>query len=202
MLSNTPLVFADESDEEEAPPVVVAKTPANRAVVQGNIYIPSKTPVEVELVKTVSSKTHRKGDIIDIRVTENLIINGVIIIPKGALGEAVVTLGRKAGGFGRRGKLIVTPQFVRAANGMKIPLIQDDFQSLGKGDGGGAVAVAATVTIIGGIFMKGTNTTFEAGTDFTVSVDGDIDLGCAEDNLAEEMNPRKVRGNEIIVAPK
>ncbi|MDR3348261.1 MAG: hypothetical protein LBO03_01420 [Acidaminococcales bacterium] len=202
VFANIPLTFADGGeDEEETPPTVMRKASTVRTVKPGNIYIPDKTPVEVELVNNISSKTHKKGHIVDIRVIENLIVNGVVVIPKGALGQLLVTEAHKAGGFGKRGKLVLTPQFVFAANNEKIPLIPDNYQTLGKGDGG-AVAVAAAVTLIGGIFMKGSNTTFNAGTEFTVAVDGDIDLGCTEENLADEMDPSKVRGNEIKVVAK
>ena len=72
-----------------------------------------------------------------------------------------------------------------------------DFKEAGSDDG--AVAVAAVVTLIGGLFMKGKNVSFPAGTKMSAKVVADTDLNVRLDNLAEMMNPAKPHGVVIQI---
>ena len=67
------------------------------------------------------------------------------------------------------------------------------------GSDGGAVAVAATLTLVGGFFMKGKNVTFKAGTEFNARVTADTNLKATLDGLAEAMDSNKPHGTVIII---
>ena len=141
---------------------------ALQSIPKGNLYIPKGTAFVVALNEPLSSKKSKKGDQVDLLMVDNLIVNGVVVIPKGAIGRAVVTDAKKNGFFGRGGKLIVKSESIQTLNGISVPL-DSILQKNGKNDNG-AVAVAAAVTLVGGFFMKGTNVYYDTGTEFTVVV--------------------------------
>ncbi len=169
-------------------------------VLPGHIYIPKKTLLNVELVEAANSKTHKKNQQVEFKTTENLIINGVVVIPKGTVGMGYVYEAQKAGGFGRKGVLRIAAKEIKTLNNVTVPL-RKGLEGKGKTDGC-AVAVAAVVSLAGGFFMKGSNINYPAGTDFQVEVRENVDLGVTQEQLAEAMNPNVPQGQTIIVQPR
>lgn len=163
----------------------------------GNAYIPKGTIIDVELVEELSSKKNHVDDDVRLKTLDNIIINDVIVVPVGALVEGKVTKCTSSGLFGRAGKLEFTINSVRSVNGIDIPLQYTDLREAGSDDG--AIAVAAVVTLIGGLFMKGKNVSFPAGTKMSAKVVADTDLKVRLDNLAEMMNPAKPHGVVIQI---
>ena len=163
----------------------------------GNAYIPKGTIIDVDLLEELSSKKNHVDDDVKLKTLDNIIINDVIVVQAGALVEGKVTKCTSSGLFGRDGKLEFTINSVRSINGVDIPLQYTDFKEAGSDDG--AVAVAAVVTLIGGLFMKGKNVSFPAGTKMSAKVVADTDLNVRLDNLAEMMNPAKPHGVVIQI---
>lgn len=169
-------------------------------VMPGHIYIPKKTMLNVELIEPANSKTHKKNQQVEFKTTENLIINGVVVIPKGTVGMGYVYEVQKAGGFGRKGVLRIAGKEIKTLNNVSVPL-RKGLEGKGKTDGG-AVAVAAAVSLVGGLFMKGSNINYPAGTDFQVEVRDNVDLGVTPEELKDAMNPNIPHGQEIVVEVK
>lgn len=163
--------------------------------VTDNAYIPAGLKFNVELTQAVSSKGFKKGSLIKVRVCDNIILNDVVVVEKGSAGTAYIYEARKAGGMGRKGKLQIAGNEVRTVNGVPVPL-RGGLSGKGKTDGGAGVVFAA-VSIVGGLFMKGSNITYPEGTMFEVEVREDVDLGCKKTELAEAMNPNKPHGVSI-----
>ena len=196
--NNEKLTFKERlalSQKEKSPNTITIDN-----VLPGHVYIPKKTKLKVELVEAANSKTHKPNQEVEIKLLENLIINGVLIIPKGTIGSAYVYKSRKAGGMGRKGLLQIAGREFKTINNVSVPLRQG-LSGKGKTDGG-AVAVAAAVSLVGGLFMKGSNINYPAGTDFEVEVAENVDLMATQENLAEVMNPEIHHGLEIRVAPR
>ena len=166
-------------------------------VLPGHIYIPKKTMLNVE---PANSKTHKKNQQVEFKTTENLIINGVVVIPKGTIGMGYVYEVQKAGGFGRKGVLRIAGKEIKTLNNVSVPL-RKGLEGKGKTDGG-AVAVAAAVSLVGGLFMKGSNINYPAGTDFQVEVRDNVDLGVTPEELKDAMNPNIPHGQEIVIEVK
>lgn len=169
-------------------------------VLPGHIYIPKKTMLNVELIEPANSKTHKKNQQVEFKTTENLIINGVVVIPKGTIGMGYVYEVQKAGGFGRKGVLRIAGKEIKTLNNVSVPL-RKGLEGKGKIDGG-AVAVAAAVSLVGGLFMKGSNINYPAGTDFQVEVRDNVDLGVTPEELKDAMNPDIPHGQEIVIEVK
>ena len=185
---STPAFAADDEIEQE---IQISK------VVEGNAYIPKGTVLQVELTKEISSKKSKVGDSVPLKLVENLIVNDVIVAPAGSEVKGIITVSKKAGGFGRGGKLEFKVVSLKTLNGVKIPLEYTQYKH-GAGDGG-AVAVAAAVTLVGGLFMKGKNITYNEGMKIEAEVSADTDLNCSLENLEEEMNSAKPHGVSITI---
>ena len=188
--------MALQAKQEQAATQKVAIT----NVLPGHIYIPKQTMLNVELIEAANSKTHKKKQQVEFRTTENLIINGVVVIPKGTVGMGYVYEVQKAGGFGRKGVLRIAGKEIKTLNNVTVPL-RKGLEGKGKTDGG-AVAVAAAVSLVGGLFMKGSNINYPAGTDFQVEVRDNVDLGVTPEELKEAMNPNIPHGQELTIEVK
>ena len=170
------------------------------SVLPGHIYIPKRTALEVQLMDRMDCKRVQKYQPVDFKTVENLIINGVVVIPAGTIGKGYVYEVQKPGGFGRKGVLRIAAHEIKTINGNKVPLMKG-LEGKGKTDGG-AVAVAAAVSFLGGFLMKGSGIVYEPGTNFMVEVKADTDLQCSPENLAKVMDTTVPRGQEISVSVK
>ena len=170
------------------------------SVLPGHIYIPKRTALEVQLMDRMDCKRVQKYQAVDFKTVENLIINGVVVIPAGTIGKGYVYEVQKPGGFGRKGVLRIAAHEIKTINGIKVPLMKG-LEGKGKTDGG-AVAVAAAVRFLGGFLMKGSGIVYEPGTNFMVEVKADTDLQCTPENLAKVMDTTVPRGQEISVSVK
>lgn len=188
------LALQKKEEQSAAQKVTIAN------VLPGHIYIPKKTMLNVELIEPANSKTHKKNQQVEFKTTENLIINGVVVIPKGTVGMGYVYEVQKAGGFGRKGVLRIAGKEIKTLNNVSVPL-RKGLEGKGKTDGG-AVAVAAAVSLVGGLFMKGSNINYPAGTDFQVEVRDNVDLGVTPEELKDAMNPNIPHGQEIVIEVK
>ena len=212
LVTSSPFAFAAEALPEK-PMTMAEKVAAAQAskdnptsmvqlsgVQPGNVYIPKGTTFDVELVKDANSKTNKTGQVVEVRMVDNLMINGVVIIAKDTIGEATVTEARKAGGFGRKGKLTITPTKIKTINNVAVP-INASLEGAGSADGG-AVVVAVAVSLVGGLFMKGSNINYPAGTNIKVAVEKDTDLLTTPEKLSFDMNPANPHGNNLVLMVK
>jgi hypothetical protein len=158
-----------------------ALAPTGTAAVEGEpveLKVPDGTEIEVELRNNVSGQEVKVGDIVDLAVTRPVQVGGVTIIEKGASARARITTAKKAGHWGRAGKLEWTMQDVQAVDGNRIPA---RFTKRDTGDSkGGTVATATAVTAVLFFpaaplwgFKKGKPAVMPAGTRYTVFVSGD-----------------------------
>lgn len=139
------------------------------------------TPVHLRLKETISSATAHVGDTVDFEVLDDVKVNGIVVIPKGALAWGTVTKAKHKGHFGHAGKLDINIDDVRLADGEKCPLraIQG-----GSGRGHGAMVTGATVATALVFwpaaplwFLKhGKDITIPEGTQITAFINGDMDL--------------------------
>lgn len=164
-----------------APAPAAALTPTGTAAVEGDpveVKVPDGTEIEVELKNNVSGQEVKVGDIVDLTVLRPVQVGGVTIIDKGASARARITTAKKAGHWGKAGKLEWTMQDVQAVDGNRLPT---RFTKRDTGDSkGGTVATATAVTAVLFFpaaplwgFKKGKPAVTPAGTRYTVFVHGD-----------------------------
>ena len=140
------------------------------------VAIPDGTPVEIELSQTASSEELQEGDAVAFRIIRSVEINGVTVIKKDASARGHVVKVKKAGRWGKQGKLDWAMNDAISVDGTKLPL---RFTQSARGDSkGGTVAVAAiaTTVLLGPLGLlwglkKGKAAIIPAGNKYTVYID-------------------------------
>lgn len=161
----------------QATPPQAAQAPRPNTLLDG-------TPVKLRIGRTISSATAKVGDEVDFEVLEDVKVNGVVVIPKGSLALATVTVAQHKRRMGRTGKLNVNIDSVRLVDGEKAAL-----RATEGGNGGGHVgamtgAIVATSIVFFPaaplfLFMHGKDITIPKGTPVTAYIDGDMTLDMA-----------------------
>ena len=163
----------------EAPAQGAARTAViSAAAVPVEVSVPDGTSVEVELNETISSEHLKEGTIVDFTVVQPVVVNGVAVIAKGAPAKARVTKAKKAGYWGRSGKLEWAMQNVVGADGSRLALRFAGGEKGSASTGKVATGVAVTAVIFFPAaplwgFKKGKNAVIPAGQRYQVAVHGD-----------------------------
>jgi hypothetical protein len=152
--------------------------PARGALEPVEIKIPDGTEVEIQLKNNASGEDLKVGDIVDFSVVQPVVVNGVMIFDRGAPARARITTAKKAGHWGKAGKLEWAMQDIQAVDGNRV-LARFTKRSVGDSKGG-TVAVAAVAT---GVFLgpvgllwglkKGKPAIIPAGNVYRAFVNGD-----------------------------
>lgn len=98
---------------QQAPPV--DSDPAKIVVRDG-------TPLRLSLAGPLSSKTAKAGDPVSFRVADPVLVDGMVVIPRGAAVVGKVTQSRKAGAMGRPGELAVSVDRLFLSDSTSVPL--------------------------------------------------------------------------------
>jgi len=151
-----------------------APPPARRVAVS----VPVGTVVELETAYTINSQLVRAGDSVSFRVVNPVMVDGQVVIEKGAVATALVTKAERGGHWGRAGRIAWTMKEVTAADGSRVPL---QFNGRTVGDSKGA-KVATTMVVMGALmwpiapvvlfqgFRRGENAFVPEGKRFDASV--------------------------------
>ena len=132
------------------------------------------TPVRLRLNRTVSSASAHVGETVDFEVTEPVINQNYVVIPKGAIVLGRVTKVETKRRFGRAGALELSIDSVRLPGGGTILLSATPEKGEGEmSDARKAATIAASPVLV---WVKGKNVTFEKGTETTAYVSGDLRL--------------------------
>jgi hypothetical protein len=143
------------------------------------------TPIKLRLRNTLSSANAITGQQIDFEVTEDVEVNGVVVIRKGAHAIGAVTEAEHKKWAGRAGKLLITLSNVRLVDGEKCAI---KAQAGGNGHGHtgamvGAMAATAIFTLGGSalfLLMHGKDLVIPENTPLTAFVYDDMKLDLAK----------------------
>ena len=136
------------------------------------------TPIKLVLSENLSSADAQVGQEVSFEVVEDVLIQGVVVIPKGATAWATITAAEHKRRLGRAGKLDLNLDKVRLSDGEKA-LIKATKDAQGGGHTGamvGAMAATAIFTLGGSalfLLMHGKDITIPKGTAVTAFVQGD-----------------------------
>lgn len=184
----TPAALAELKAANVPDNVILAmvKGPATAASTEtppadGVVSVPDGTEVEIQLTNNASGEELKVGDIVDFVVVNPIQLNGVTIFEKGAGGRARITTAKRAGHWGKAGKLEWAMQDVMAADGNRIPA-RFTQRHIGDSKGGTvAVAAVATTVFLGPLGLlwglkKGKPAIIPAGNRYSVFVHGDTKI--------------------------
>lgn len=143
------------------------------------------TPVKLRLAQTMSSHDAKVGQEVPFEVIEDVDVDGVPVIAKGATAIGTVTDALPARRMGRAGKLNITISYVRLRDNEKAMLraVKD---AQGKGHVGAMTGAMVATSIVFFpaaplfLFMHGKDITIPQGTEVTAFVQGDMHLSMAQ----------------------
>ena len=122
------------------------------------------TPIHMRLAKGISSATAHVGDVLDLRVAEEVTVDGLSVIPAGATATGLVKEVEPKRRLGHGGKLAFSIDSVRLKNGEKAA-VRSFQESTGASNGAGVA-----------LPLAGKDVVIAQGTEFTAYVDGDMKL--------------------------
>jgi len=158
--------------------VATALTAAQALAAGTRVAIPGGTPITIRLAQKLDSGMANVGDTFAFTVDRDVVVNGWVVIPKGATGIGEVVSVDRADGNGHPGSLGLKFDYVYAADGEKVLLGSAPTAEKGEASKG----AASTATIVGyatlglgGLFahnfVKGHNLVLDSSRTFTTFVD-------------------------------
>ena len=148
------------------------------------------TPIKLRLSQTVSSADAHVNDRVEFEVLEDVMVDNVVVIQKGASALGTVTEAVPKRRMARGGKLEIVMDSVRMVDGQKVAL-----RAVKDAKGGGHAAgmtigiVAAAIVFWPAaplfLLMHGKDITIAKGTDVPTFINGDMKLDPAKFQLAQ-----------------
>lgn len=124
--------------------------------------------------QSVSSKNARKGDLVTLTLAEDIVRDGVVVLPAGTLGTGEITAAEKKGMMGQGGKLSLKMLYLTLADGRTVRLSGD---LVSVGSDATTLATAVTTATMGMVpFITGKTATIPEGTILTVRLDREVRL--------------------------
>lgn len=139
------------------------------------------TPVKLRLSQTISSANAKVGQEISLEVVEEVKVDDVVVLPKGATAIASVTEANAKKSMGRAGKLNININYARLIDQEKVALRASQENKGGGHVGAMTGAIVATSIVFFPaaplfLFIKGKDITIPQGTEITAFVEGDMHL--------------------------
>jgi PEGA domain len=171
---------AQQPPTQQAP----AQQPAATQNPSSKFVLQDGTPIKLRLCRNVSSADATVGESVDFEVLEEVVVDGVTIVPKGGTAIGSVTEAVPKRRMGRAGKLEIVMDYVRLADKEKAAVRAVKDAKGGSHTTGMTVGIVAT-----GIFfwpaaplfllMHGKDITVPKGAEITAYVNGDQKLVAA-----------------------
>ncbi len=108
------------------------------------IVVPGGTVIPIVVADNISSATANVGDTFAIQASADVVVNGWVVIAKGAPGQGEILSVDRAGSHGHPGSLGVQYDWIFAVDGDKVKLTNQRSTQEGQGEAG----VASTMTIL------------------------------------------------------
>jgi hypothetical protein len=164
------------------PPMAVpAPAPSLIAQVHHTMTLEDGTPVRLRISHNLSSADATTNETVDFEVLEEVKVGDQIVIPKGSIVWGTVTDAEAKRRMGRAGKLNVTIDAVRLADGEKIAM-----RGIKDVKGGGHVGAMTTGIVLTSLvvwpaaplflLMHGKDVTIPKGTEITAYTNGNMTL--------------------------
>jgi hypothetical protein len=124
--------------------------------------------VPLEFMDSVDSRTARKGDVIPLKVVDDVTLEDGRQFRKDAEASAIIESVSKPGRFGKRAQIKMRLDWVKDADGERVPLgTYDTGHRFAPGAGGaslGAAVFLGPIGLLGGAFVKGGHLVIKKGT--------------------------------------
>ncbi|RSL15144.1 PEGA domain-containing protein [Edaphobacter aggregans] len=192
LLATSLVVFLALGDsafgQKDKAPVVPAVAPVAAPVVSGPPppnTLQDGTAIKLRLAENLTSATAKAGQQVSFEVLEEVDVEGVPVIAKGAQALATVTTAEAKKSMGRGGKLDVNIDSVRLIDGEKAALSATQNAKGGGHTGAMTAGMVGTAIVFFPaapllLFIHGKDITIPKGTEVTAFVSGDMKLDMAK----------------------
>ncbi len=145
------------------------------------VTLPKDSVIKIEFTQELGNKISKVGDEVGFKAADNLYVNDVLVLPKGATGIGKVKKVVQPGMFGKDGRVDIDFMHVNGVDGTKIPvfvgeLAEQQAKSYAGAAGAaiGGMIILGPVGVIGGAFVKGSSITIPEGSVTFVQVSEDV----------------------------
>lgn len=170
-----------------SPALTVATWPPAAVTTAPGVLVPAGTPVSVHVVGTISSGTAKPDDVFQIQVADDVIVNDLIVIRKGAGGQGHISESDSAGGNGHSGAISLAFDYVYSSDGGRVKLSaasQKQSEEDRKGASSTATIIGFATFGIGGLFghnlAHGRQKTIDAKTVISAFVADNVHVDSSE----------------------
>ena len=147
------------------------------------VVLPKDSVFKIAFTSELSTKMSRKGDVVHFKAADNLYVNDVLVLPKGATGIGEVKKVVQPGIFGKDGRIDIDFTCIYGVDGTKIPitvgeLAKQKAESIAGAAGAaiGGMIILGPVGLVGGAFVKGNSVTIPVGCETFVQIAEDTSL--------------------------
>ncbi|MDF2927769.1 MAG: hypothetical protein K0Q75_7 [Anaerospora sp.] len=141
------------------------------------------TLVRIKMVTPLDTRQNREGDNFTFQASEDVYVNGVLVIAKGAVGEGKILKVQQARNFGRDAKLDLSFDTLQAFDGTEVQTIlgdkaKEETKSLAKAAGAtvAGLIVLGPVGVVGGAFIHGKDVTIPAGAELYIQTKSEASI--------------------------
>jgi hypothetical protein len=180
------LLLAAATAPAQDVPAATAEPAAETAPTAACCTVPARTPIEIEIMETVNSKTNHTLDLFHFRLAEPLTVEGHVVIPAGTPGVGEVVHAARARAGGKAGELILAARYLDLG-GNRVPLrtlrygrSQGRDNSAAVNTGGMIAAATIPAAAMIGYLIAGGEVNIPAGTRATAQTAAEILLAPVE----------------------
>lgn len=156
---------------------LVAMAYTDSAIEIRQTVLPKDSLVKIEFTKELRSKDNRAGDDVAFKAADNLYVNDVLVLPKGAVGHGTIKKVVQPSSFGRDARIDVEFSNVTAIDGTPISIFVGDLakQEAETAAGAAGASIGGMILLgpigaLGGAFVTGKSVVIPVGTTTFVQV--------------------------------
>lgn len=145
------------------------------------VTLPKDSVIKIEFMQELGNKISKVEDEVRFKAADNLYVNDVLVLPKGAMGVGKVKKVVQPGIFGKDGRVDINFMYICGTDGTEIPvfvgeLAEQQAKSYAGAAGAaiGGMIILGPVGVIGGAFVKGSSITIPEGSVTFVQVSEDV----------------------------
>jgi hypothetical protein len=147
------------------------------------VTLPKDSVMQIEFTQELGNKISKVGDEVSFKAADNLYVNDVLVLPKGATGVGKVKKVVQPGMFGKDGRVDVDFMFINGVDGTHIPvfvgeLAKQEAKSYAGAAGAaiGGMIILGPIGVIGGAFVKGSSVVIPEGSVTYVQTSEDVSM--------------------------
>lgn len=151
--------------------------PSGDGEIYKEVLVSQGTDLHIKIEEEINTAKLRVGKVVKFTLTDNLVIDGYLIVPEGTTGTLNITDFDRAGNFGKDASIKININDIKAIDGnnLSLSLLSNDNENYSKEIALGVsllgtVIISNPVGLVAGYFFKGKDIVIPAGSVLKVQV--------------------------------